>query len=113
MFLENWQVLPCIQKSRFPPIWVCCVGESKGKIVKTGSITNVFDEYGFEDSTNKIYSLERLNGKHLDSNPLKWTRIPSNFENIITEYLIEELKYDSLATQLIQCYYYQTFDTEG
>ena len=112
MFLENWQILPCIQRDRFPPIWVCCVGECKGKIIKTGSISTVVNEHTVKDIENNVYNLEKLNNKHIGTNPLRWTHIPLEFDAIITEYLSEELKVDSLATQLVQSYYYKRFNTE-
>eukprot|EP00835_Amoeboradix_gromovi_P006625 NODE_818_length_3941_cov_0.458355.p3 type:complete len:116 gc:universal NODE_818_length_3941_cov_0.458355:3637-3290(-) len=109
--LQNWQILPCVNSKRFPPVWVCCVGENNGKLIKTGYIEEVTGLLTFKDKNDK-YSLQKLHHKHRNNDPLKWNHLPSDFERQITKYLAEELKYDTLATQLVQSYYCNLLDTE-
>ena len=109
--LSNWQMTPCITTTRFPPVWICCIGDLDGKLYKSGILVKRLDDYSFIDQLNK-YSLERRLGKHVNSNPCRWTHIPENYEQLVFNYLQEELQYDSLATQLVRRHYYNLHHQE-
>eukprot|EP00834_Sanchytrium_tribonematis_P005257 NODE_305_length_10201_cov_0.856464.p9 type:complete len:119 gc:universal NODE_305_length_10201_cov_0.856464:5141-5497(+) len=111
-FLQNWQFLPSIQTDRFPPIWICCVGECGRGLFKSACLKISDGMYSFTDVTDQKYELEPISKLHVPKNPCEWSYIPKNYDLIITDYLTDELKFDTLATQLVQKYYQQKFAKE-
>lgn len=105
-------MLPCINKIRFPPIWICCVGDYNDNIIKSGPVKEVLGPFSFKDCNNITYELENLNSKHIPSNPLRWSFLPDDFDEITTLYLTQELQIDSLASQIIQSHYYNELKTK-